>query len=73
MRVTSSDPTVRVDIRKNWKQPTTRLVPGAKAIGASGEVSFAVSDEHEGQGAMVVVLDSADNVLDKASTTVGGE
>ena len=71
--MTSSDPSLRVDLRKNWKQSETRLVATPKPIGATGEVSFAVSDEYEGQGAMVVVLDPADNVLDKASTTVGGD
>lgn len=71
--VTGSDATLRVDIRGNWKQPESSRVTVPKAVGANGEVSVPVSDEFEGQAAVVVIIDEKDQVVDKRSTTVGGE
>jgi hypothetical protein len=70
--VTTNDPTVRVDLRLNWKQATTTIAASSKEVGAAGEASVAVADDsHEGAAATVVVTDSAGNVLDRKPTTVG--
>lgn len=70
--VQSNEPTVRLDLRLNWKQPATSIVAGGKSIGPSGEASLAVIDDrHEGAAAMVVLLDSSGKVLDRRSTSVG--
>lgn len=64
----------RVDIRLNWKQPTTSIVAATKELSVGGEASLAVADDaNEGAGAMVVVLDQAGQVLDYKATTVGEE
>src|ERR1700752_317408 len=62
---------ILIDMRLNWKQPNTSIVAAVKEIGASGEVSLVVDDEHEGSSAMIVALDAQGNVLDRALTTVG--
>jgi len=70
--VTTNDPSVRVDLRLNWKQPTTSIAASAKDVGPSGEASLAVADDaHEGAAATVVVMDAAGNVLDRKPTSVG--
>jgi hypothetical protein len=70
--VTTNDPSVQVDLRLNWKQPTTSLAASPKEVGQSGEASLAVADDsHEGAAATVVVVDTAGNVLDRKPTTVG--
>jgi hypothetical protein len=71
--VASSDPTVVVDVRSNWKQPATSLVVSPKAAGDTGVVSLPVRDEFEGQSVMVVLMNADGDVLDKRSTTVGGD
>jgi hypothetical protein len=72
IRVRTTDPSVRVDLRLNWKQEATSIVATVKEVGATGEVSLVVvEDSHEGSAAMVVLLDSAGNVLDRKPTTVG--
>lgn len=71
--VATNDPSVQVDVRSNWKLPATSLVVVPKAAGDTGQVSVAVRDEFEGQAVVVVVLNAAGEVLDKRSTTVGGE
>ncbi len=71
--VSTNDPSVQVDVRSNWKLPATSLTAGPKAVGDAGKVNLAVKDDFEGQAAMVVVLDSAGEVLDKRTTIVGGE
>jgi hypothetical protein len=73
VNVSSNDPAVQVDVRSNWKQAATSLVVASKAVGDEGQVSLAVRDEFEGQAVMVVVVDAEGQVLDKRSTTVGGE
>jgi hypothetical protein len=62
---------IRVDMRLNWKQPNTSIVAALKDIGAPGEVSLVVDDEHEGSSAMIVAIDANGNILDRALTTVG--
>jgi len=70
--VTTNDPSVRVDLRTNWKQANTSIAASPKEVGPAGEQSLAVADDsHEGHAAMVVVLDGAGNVLDRKATTVG--
>lgn len=70
--VTTNDPSVRVDLRLNWKQATTTIAASAKEVGPAGEASLAVADDaHEGAAATIVVLDTAGNVLDRKPTTVG--
>jgi hypothetical protein len=72
VKVDSNDPGVSVDLRLNWKQSTTSVVAGVKAVGSEDEVSLVVDDDsHEGAAATVVLLDSAGNVLDRKATTVG--
>ena len=70
--VTTNDPSVRVDLRLNWKQATTSIAASVKEVGPAGEASIAVADDsHEGAAATIVVLDAAGNVLDRKPTTVG--
>jgi hypothetical protein len=70
--VTTNDPSVRVDLRLNWKQANTSIAASAKEVGPAGEASLAVADDaHEGQAATIVALDGAGNVLDRKTTTVG--
>lgn len=70
--VTTNDPSVRVDLRTNWKQANTSIAASSKEVGPAGEASLAVADDtHEGHAATVVVIDGAGNVLDRKTTTVG--
>ncbi|MFO0554580.1 MAG: BREX-1 system phosphatase PglZ type B [Polyangiaceae bacterium] len=70
--VTTNDPSVRVDLRLNWKQANTSIAASAKEVGPAGEASLAVADDsHEGAAATVVVVDGAGSVIDRKSTTVG--
>lgn len=72
VKVSASDPGIRIDLRSNWKQPDSSIVAGVKEAGSDSEVSLVVIDDsHEGAAATVVLLDSADNVLDRKATTVG--
>lgn len=70
--ITTNDPSVRVDLRLNWKQATTSIAASVKEVGPAGEASIAVADDsHEGAAATIVVMDAAGNVLDRKPTTVG--
>lgn len=70
--VTTNDPSVRVDLRRNWKQADTSIAAASKEVGPASEASLAVADDsHEGAAATVVVIDVAGNVLDRKPTTVG--
>jgi hypothetical protein len=70
--VATNDPSVRVDLRLNWKQASTTIAASSKEVGPAGEASLAVADDsHEGAAATVVVLDATDSVLDRKPTTVG--
>jgi hypothetical protein len=72
--VETNAPDARVDIRLNWKQPTTSIIAAPKNVSANGEASVAVADDsHEGAAAMVVVLDQNGQALDYKPTTVGEE
>jgi hypothetical protein len=72
IRVRTTAPSVRVDLRLNWRQELTSVVASVKEVGATGEVSLVVADDsHEGSAATVVLLDPAGNVLDWKPTTVG--
>lgn len=70
--VNTDDPSVRIDLRLNWKQPTTSIAVTPKEVGPAGEASFVVADDsHEGAAATVVVIDTVGNVLDRKPVTVG--
>ena len=70
--VSTNDPSVRVDLRLNWKQADKSIVAAVKEVGQAGEASLVVEkDAYEGASAMVVALDRAGNVLDRKATTVG--
>jgi hypothetical protein len=72
VKVDSNDPTVRVDLRTNWKQAGSSIVAGVKEVGSNGEVNLVVTDdEHEGSAAMVVLIDSAGAILSQKTTSVG--
>jgi hypothetical protein len=68
--VETNAPGASVDLRLNWKQPTSSIVAGLKKI-QSGECSLVTDDKYEGSAAAVVILDQAGNVLDHQPTTVG--
>lgn len=70
--VETNDPSVKADLRLNWKQAATSIAASPKEVGPAGEASVAVADDsHEGTAATVVVIDGAGNVLDRKPTTVG--
>jgi hypothetical protein len=70
--VTTNNPSVRVDLRTNWKQANTSIAASPKEVGPAGEASLAVADDaHEGRAATIVVVDGDGNVLDRKMTTVG--
>lgn len=70
--VATNAPSVRVDLRLNWKQANTSIVASTKEVGPAGEASLTVADDaHEGAAATLVVVDAAGSVLDRKTTTVG--
>jgi hypothetical protein len=72
--VTANDPTLRVDLRLNYRRADTSVVTAPKVIGSEGEVSLVVAnDASEGSSAAVVVVDSKDTVLHSVQTRIGGE
>ena len=72
VRVETNDPLVKVDLRTNWKQPSSSIVAAVKEAGAGGEVSLAVpDDQYEGAAASVVVLDRDGKVITTQTTCVG--
>lgn len=69
--VEGASPGQRVDIRAKAALATSSLVASAKAI-ESGKASLAIKDdEHAGEAAVVVVLGSNGDVLQKQGTLVG--
>jgi hypothetical protein len=71
IRVETNNPSVRVDLRKNWKEQATSIVAAHKALDANGEVSLVLDDTHEGAAASVVVVDVDGNVIAHQTTCVG--
>jgi hypothetical protein len=72
VRVETNDPGLQIDLRTNWKQPSTSIVAAPKPVGSSGEVSLAVvDDKYEGAAASVVVLDASGKVVVSQTTCVG--
>jgi len=70
--VATNAPSVRVDLRLNWKQADTSIVASTKEVGPAGEASVTVADDaHEGAAATIVVVDVTGTVLDRKTTTVG--
>ena len=56
---------ISVDLRLNWKQPSSSIAATSKELTETGKVSLAVSDDsHEGAAASVVLVDQAGRVLD---------
>jgi hypothetical protein len=65
---------LRVELRRNWKQPDTEAhrIAAAKELNAEGHASLAVErDEFEGVAAMAVILAQDGSVLDYMPTTIG--
>jgi hypothetical protein len=71
IRIETNNPSVRVDLRKNWKEQATSIVAARKALDANGEVSLVLDDTHEGVAASVVVVDVDGNVIAHQTTCVG--
>lgn len=71
IRVETNNASVRVDLRKNWKEQATSIVAARKALDANGEVSLVLDDTHEGAAASVVVVDVDGNVIAHQTTCVG--
>ena len=70
--VQTNNPSVRVDLRRNWKLPETSIVASVKEVGFEGEASLAVKDDrYENEAATVVLVDLDGNVLDRKTTSVG--
>ena len=70
--VDSTDPSLRVDLRTQWKLTSSSVVAAVKQVGPTGEVSLAVSDDDRlGDPAMVVLLDAEGKVLDRRTTSIG--
>jgi hypothetical protein len=70
--VETNDPSLRVDLRLNWKLESSSIAAVVKEVGPAREASLAVADDqHEGAAAMVVLLDAAGKVLDRRTTSVG--
>ena len=68
----TNDPSLRVDLRLNWKLESSSIAAAVKEVGPAGEASLAVADDkHEGAAAVVVLLDAAGKVLDRRTTSVG--
>ena len=54
--VATNAPSVRVDLRLNWKQADTSIVASTKEVGPAGEASLTVADDaHDGAAATLVV------------------
>ncbi len=65
----------KVDLRDKAADASTSLVGEVKSVGKDGMVSLVVrpdQDSREGTASMLVLLDLAGNVLEKAPVTVGG-
>jgi hypothetical protein len=71
--VDAGDQTVFVQLRKVWRDASTKIGESSRPVSATGLVRIPVSDEHEGQAATVVVIDGEGNVVARAATTVGGD
>jgi hypothetical protein len=72
VRVDTNETNLMVDLRTNWKQASTSIVPAPKPIGPGGEVSLAVADDkYEGAAASVVVVDASGKVVVSQTTCVG--
>jgi len=68
-----SIPGLQVDLRAKAADAASSLaIGGAKPAGPEGTVSLPTSDDDEGAGAVVVVIDAAGSVVAYTSTTVGG-
>ena len=74
VKVKTNDPSLRVDLRTNYKNPATSVVAAVKEVGPAGEVSLAVEkDMYEGASAAVVIVNGKNDVLHSVNTRIGGE
>ncbi|MBK8265330.1 MAG: BREX-1 system phosphatase PglZ type B [Nannocystis sp.] len=65
---------LRLDLRAKVADATTSLLDAPKAVGADGTVSVLVPDDSkDGTAAFAVLLAPDGSVLDKRSTTIGGD
>ncbi|AGW91524.1 hypothetical protein N234_15955 [Ralstonia pickettii DTP0602] len=72
VEVDSASPGLNVDIRTKPALASTSLVASAKPVDG-GKASLAIADdEHMGSAAVVVVLSTTGDVLQKQATTIGG-
>ncbi len=70
--VTSSASDLSTDIRTKPAQASSSLIASPKLL-VDGKASLAIADDdQEGAAAVVVILDSQGNIIQKMATTVGG-
>jgi hypothetical protein len=63
----------KVDIRTKYADPSTSIAISRNRFVKDGKCSIMVDDAEEGHSAVIVLLDSNDNILDKKPTLVGPE
>ncbi len=72
--VKTSAPNTHLDLRTKVNDPTTSLLDAPRPVGLDGMGSVVVPrDDLEGTAAFVVLLAADGTVLDKRSTTLGGD
>jgi hypothetical protein len=74
LKVTGDHSDIRADIRTKVSDPATSILTKEKKVGEEGRVSLLVEDDrYEGMAAFIVLVNKADRVIAKTSTTIGGE
>jgi hypothetical protein len=74
LKVTGDHSDIRADIRTKASDRATSILTKEKKVGEDGRVSLLVEDDrYEGTAAFIVLVNKADKVIAKISTTVGGE
>jgi len=74
VKVTTTATGLQLDLRAKVSDPTTSLANSPKVVAADGSCSVVVpDDDKEGTAAFAVLLASDGTVLDKRSTTIGGD
>jgi hypothetical protein len=66
------DSVLRADIRTRQAESSSSIVFELKSLGADGQATLIVSDDHEGVAAVVVLIDEDGRVVAKSQTTIGG-
>jgi len=73
VHVTNAAAGTAVDLRAKADAPDTSFCGGSRRLDPAGQVSLLVADDSSiGRAAFVVVLDTDDTVMTKATTTIGG-